>query len=276
MAEVAQGPRHSAGPPPRDTRETIRRIVLVLSVLLFIGSAVYLVKYYGERWLARQEMSAVQESARTRGLAVPAPETPFAFGAFEPRTREALDELTATNPDFIGWITIPNTNIDYPVVAGVDNVKYLSTTFEGNRRSAGTVFLEKGAQLDFSSQNSVLYGHNMLDKTMFQNLVLLRAPATREGIDTVYLQKPNGVVNVYRIFTAYVCKPDYDYRNPQYSEEDFPAFVERMVMPSEIPVPTDVDISFDDRFLGLSTCVYDFNDARYVVHAVLEHEVPTQ
>lgn len=254
-------------------REIVRRIVFVLSILVFVGSGVYLVDYYGTRHLARQEAVGVRQEARTHGVAVPTQE-PYDFGEFEPLTHEGLATLAATNPDFVGWINIPNTNIDYPVVAGVDNVKYLNTTFEGNRRSAGTVFLEKGAQLDFESQNSVLYGHNMRDKSMFQNLVLLRSADTRDGIETIYLQKPDGVVNVYRIFTAFVCEPDYDYRRPEYAEEDFDAFRARLLTPSEIP--TDVDISFEDKLLGLSTCVYDFADARYVVHAVLVDQVPTE
>lgn len=267
-------PKHSAGKEPLSTREVIRRIVLVVSILVFVGSAIYLATYYGERWLARQEMGAVQDAARSQGVAHPTSEKPYDFGTFSPLTHAALTDLKATNEDFIGWLNVPGTDIDYPVVAGIDNVRYLDTSFEGNRRSAGTVFLEKGATLDFRSQNSVLYGHNMLDKTIFQNLVLLRDPEVREGIRMVYLQLPDGTVNVYEIFSVYVCEAEYDYRGPQYSEEDWPAFKERITTLSDYP--TDVDISYDDRLLGLSTCVYDFADARLVVHAVLVDQVPTE
>lgn len=276
MSSARKGHRVARYAAPREkppAREIVRRIVFVLSILVFVGSAVYLVDYYGTRYLARQEAVGVRQEARTYGVAAPS-EEPYDFGEFEPLTREGLEALTATNPDFVGWINIPNTNIDYPVVAGVDNVKYLDTTFEGNRRSAGTIFLEKSATLDFESQNSILYGHNMRDKSMFQNLVSLRSADTRDGIETVYLQKPDGTVNVYRIFTAFACEPDYDYRRPEYAEEDFAAFKERLMARNEIP--TDVDISFEDRLLGLSTCVYDFADARYVVHAVLVDQVPTE
>jgi len=78
-------------------------------------------------------------------------------------------DLSAINPDYVGWIRIHGTVIDYPVVQGTDNVKYLNTTFRGERNSSGTIFIDSGCQADFTGF-TLVHGHNMRDGSMFTEL----------------------------------------------------------------------------------------------------------
>lgn len=76
----------------------------------------------------------------------------------------ALKEI---NPDVVGWIIIPGTGIDYPIVQALDNATYLRTSFDGTQNLCGTIFMDCRNFSDFSDANTILYGHNMRDGSMF-------------------------------------------------------------------------------------------------------------
>jgi len=82
---------------------------------------------------------------------------------------DTMPDLSDINRDYIGWIRIEDTSIDYPVVQGSDNIKYLSTTFRSERNPSGTIFMDAGCSPGFSGF-SLLHGHNMRDGSMFADL----------------------------------------------------------------------------------------------------------
>lgn len=81
-----------------------------------------------------------------------------------------IAELKQKNPDTRGWLFFENEEISYPVVQGADDDKYLNTSFDGQQLRAGSIFLEALNNGDFSDKNSILYGHNMRDQSMFGRL----------------------------------------------------------------------------------------------------------
>ena len=72
-----------------------------------------------------------------------------------------FEALTAENPDTIGWIRIPDTNVDYPIVQGTDNDFYLDHDFYGKESAAGSIYLDFESEADLQGRNQILYGHNM-------------------------------------------------------------------------------------------------------------------
>lgn len=87
-----------------------------------------------------------------------------------PRYQVDLEALKSQNPDTVGWIILPNSNINYPIVKSKDNTEYLSTTFEGQNSSSGAIFMDMSCAADFSSENTIIYGHNMKNGSMFRAL----------------------------------------------------------------------------------------------------------
>lgn len=81
-----------------------------------------------------------------------------------------ISELKKINPDTKGWIYFENGEISYPIVQAADNDYYLHTSFEGEELRAGSIFLEMLCKDDFSDTNSIIYGHNMRDLSMFGKL----------------------------------------------------------------------------------------------------------
>lgn len=265
-----------------EVRESVRKGVLVLSVVVFLVSGGMLAKFLYERASARAELGALQEIARidrwqpnADPVVVASVETSAVvdIGGFEPLTPEGLAKLVGINPDFAGWLSIPGTRIDYPVVKSTDDVKYLTRSFEGKGRSAGTLFLDKRADGAFGSQNSVIYGHNMQDKTMFHDLTLLRNRETFNKANKAYVQLPDGTILIYEIFSVYACAPNYDYRGADYPGDTAAEFFKRITERSSYA--NGVVLTPEDRILTLSTCVYDFADARLAVHGKLVNVVRT-
>src|SRR5699024_4709303 len=88
----------------------------------------------------------------------------------DPTVRTGFEGLLAQNEDVVGWITIDDTKIDYPIVQAGDNLTYLNRNFYGEETRAGSIFMDYRNNLAHDNKNIIVYGHRMRDGTMFQQL----------------------------------------------------------------------------------------------------------
>lgn len=111
------------------------------------------------------------------------------------------DALQAVNPDIVGWIRFDNPNrIDYPIVQGQDNQTYLNHDWQGRYQPAGSIFMHKENQPDFTDANTILYGHRMIGGSMFGSL---KEYASQEFMDTnpyFYIYTPDGKKRTYEVY----------------------------------------------------------------------------
>ena len=114
----------------------------------------------------------------------------------------SLDELAAINRDFVGWINANNNVIDYPIVRGSDNERYINTTFFGTQNSAGTIFMDHRHSLGFNENIVILYGHHTRDGSMFTSLVNHLDANYRRNNPTVTITTRDGRRMTYSIFAA--------------------------------------------------------------------------
>jgi len=169
----------------------------------------------------------------------------------------SLDELAALNGDFIGWINAINV-IDYPVVRGTDNSKYIDTTFFGTRNTAGTIFMDYRNAKGFDEQVSILYGHYTRDGSMFTALINFLDPDFRSRNPIINITTRDGRKLTYRVFSARLTDAwDVAYTvgisDSERAAEVFPDAPENA-----------------SRFLLLSTCTRSANrDERILVFAAL-------
>ncbi|WP_407271181.1 class B sortase [Radiobacillus sp. PE A8.2] len=171
------------------------------------------------------------------------------------------------NPDTVGWIRIANTHIDYPVVQGIDNEFYLNNNFKKQESKAGSIFMDYHNSIHLFDQNTVIYGHHMKNDTMFSDLIKYK--------NNDFLQKnPIIVFNTiyeelrWEIFSVYVSDVQFDYiENDFNTEENFRNFIDTTQQKSLFD--TGVEVTSEDNILTLSTCDYDFDNARMVIHAKL-------
>ena len=112
------------------------------------------------------------------------------------------DELKKINPDIVGWIRIKDTVVNYPIVRGANNDIYIHKTFEGKTASAGAIFMDYRNEADFSDYVTVLYGHNMKNKSMFSML--------RQYLDKEFLEE-HKYIEIYTPNWTKIYEPSYVY-----------------------------------------------------------------
>lgn len=179
-----------------------------------------------------------------------------------------LEALRQVNPDVVGWILIPDTVISYPILQGEDNDYYLKYTWDGKRYAMGSIFLEYQCSADFTDFNTLVYGHNMTNGSMFASLREYRNQEYWEKHPYVYIRSDQGVYR-YEIFSSYLAKTtDNAYGIGFPSENARIRFLDDIQKDSAIT--TGIEPEITDRILTLSTCSGRGKTTRWVVHARLK------
>lgn len=186
--------------------------------------------------------------------------------------RHDLAALQAENSDCVGWLTIPDTTVDYPVVwTPNDPEHYLRRDFYGNHASGGTPFLDGRNQARAEGQNLILYGHNMLDGTMFKPIVQYLEPNSRQTHQDIYLEL-NGAQYHYQVIAAL----ETNTRSPVYTYTDLSGATEMENFHSTLLEETGLDaVPHAEGYLTLSTCNNQGGNSRVLVIAALMEEVST-
>lgn len=179
-----------------------------------------------------------------------------------------LDALRQVNPDVLGWIEIPGTQLAYPIMDGDDNEYYLDHTWDKKSSAVGSIFLERLNDSDLRDFNTLIYGHRMKNGSMFGSLKYFNTNEHYEKHPYVYILDNEGV-HRYEIFSAYTAPVEgatfvYGFRN----EAGMQLFIDYCISKSHID--TGVVPTVDDKILTLVTCTGRGYDARWVVQARLK------
>lgn len=178
-----------------------------------------------------------------------------------------LTALQQSNPDVLGWITIPGTQLDYPFLQGEDNQYYLNHTWLGKRNAAGSVFLESQMAPDFSGFNTIVYAHNMKNGSMFGSLRSYRTQSHYENNPCIYIVNVDGVSR-YEIFAAFEAEvTGWTYRLDVNTPEKKQTLLDYSAAHSILK--TELTPTVEDSIITLSTCTGNGYDYRWVVQAVL-------
>ena len=190
----------------------------------------------------------------------------------EPSMLPYYASLYAQNPDFFGWIEIPDTEVNYPVMYSPEEPEfYLHRAFDGSEAYSGVPFLDANCSLDCG--NYIVYGHNMKNKTMFKTVTYYEDqaywrehPAVR--FDTLYETATYDVIAAF-YSQAYPADATGVFRYYQYTdlrnEERFDEYVKQAKAASLYN--TGIDAAYGDQLLTLSTCEYHKTDGRFVIVA---------
>lgn len=189
-------------------------------------------------------------------------------------------ELKALNKDIIGYITVPDTDIAYPVLySGVDDNYYLRRNYLKKFDMQGSIYAQSGNSADFSDPVTVLYGHNNSEKTMFSRLLDFQNEKYFDEHEYFYIYAP-GHILVYYIFSAHTYDErhilnSYDFSSAATLKE----FQQSLLNPSfmEKNVRSGVSLDENSKIVVLSTCAYasQTSNTRYLVNGVLVDDVPT-
>lgn len=215
---------------------------------------------------AASEPTATPGSVQPGGSAAPGEETPIPTAAETAPISVDFNALHWMNPDIVAWIYSEDTPINYPVMKGDDNAEYLYKLTNGEYNEKGSLFIDAGNSADFSDWNTIIYGHNMLDKTMFGTLTDYQRQKFYDSHPCMYLITPE---HQYRLdmIAGYTETTDANLYWIPTPEEWHTSLIQRALRFSNFQTP--LDLTPEDRFVTLSTCAGDEADNRYVVIGVL-------
>lgn len=175
--------------------------------------------------------------------------------------------LRQINPEIIAWLTIPGTEIDYPIVQTDNNDTYLTTGFDKNASASGAIYLDCDSDGTLTGKHSIFYGHHMRDGSMFAELVKFKKEDFFNSHREIILYTPQRELRL-RTVAALYGNADGEKRRTEFpSEEGFRQYIDEMTkncafreLPGKAP----------QRLYSFVTCSYEFPDARTIVYAVEE------
>ena len=174
---------------------------------------------------------------------------------------QSVIDLQAKYPDVAGWLTVPGTKIDYPFVRYEDNDYYLRRDLDGDYAAAGTLFMDCRCTLEFSSQNTIIYGHHMKNGSMFSTLKSFADKEFFEKNTSGSIFLPRETLRL-EVFAYMVVKyTDTEIYSDELSENFFDYVKQNAQQYREL------ELAEGDRIVTLSTCSYEFNGARMVLLA---------
>ena len=177
-----------------------------------------------------------------------------------------FEALLRQNSDVVGWIYCENTPINYPVLKSDDYNDYLRRLMNGERNNAGSIFMDYASEGDLSSLNTILYGHNMRNNTMFGTLDGYGKQEYYEEHPVLWFLTPNGdykieVISGYKTTSTSEAYQDFT------TQEELQEYVDRAVEKSTFQISADTENI--DRIMTLSTCAEGDNTKRYVLIGIL-------
>jgi len=176
--------------------------------------------------------------------------------------------IKAINPDTVGWITIPGTKVDYPIVMSRDNEEYLHTDIYGNKSPSGSIFVDCACDGDFGGFNTIIYGHHMNNGSMFGTIKYFRDKTFFDANRTGTVTLPDRAFTLY-IFAFLSVEPGdpviYDTISADgEGVSEYIAYVKARAERFR-----DVDLSASDHIVTLSTCTNGPGDKRMALLAKL-------
>ena len=246
-----------------------RKILIAIGIIIIIIGLIF--GWIGlQDYLAEENAGEIYEDLKVEFNVDPLIELPQLE---EEEVEVPIDfaSLKAQYPDIYAWITIPGTRIDYPIVQHPsDNGYYLNHTVDGRQRIEGAIFTENYNNKDFDDPNTLIYGHNMKNGSMFKGLHKYRDKQFfSENSEVIIYQE--GRILRYKIFAAYV----YDNRHIMLSfdfndENVYRSYLNSVLTKRDMSsnIDTTIEVTPKDKIITLSTCNCN-NKQRYLVQAVL-------
>ena len=244
--------------------DVLLTIALIVAIAVFCYAAFNLYHIYTEYKKGTDEYNQIEEMAVTERDA-DSGEAAGPNAQLKPPIEVDFDKLKSVNEDVVGWIYVDALpDISYPIVKGKDNQTYLHQTYEKNYNFAGTIFVDYENSGDFSVCNTLVYGHNMKNGSMFGHLKKFREDDRLYKQDKYFWILTPERNYRYEIISAYTTGVNSDtytlFKGPG---EEFEKYLETIKGYSEIQTD-DTDLTIKDKIVTLSTCTGN-ESTRFVV-----------
>ena len=265
----------------KDTKAKIKKIyIFIYAILIFliILSLLYIIKFsllkkeaIAQSNLLNNYTNAIISSTLKEEKNKILNEVPNQTSIEETERILAVKELKKENSDIVGWLEIENTNINYPVLQGTDNEYYMTHNYKKEKSKNGSIFLNNEYDWSIPSSNLLIYGHNLNNGTMFQELL-------KYADESFYIEHPiihftttkedakYEIISVFKSRVYYKSEENvfrYYYFINANSEAEYNQFVSDAKKASLYNI--DATAKYGDQLITLSTCSYHVKDGRFAV-----------
>lgn len=248
---------------PKKKKHRVRKVITALLVIICLlclagAGAIFYGYHVGEesynKVQAHVSMPATAETIMT---------TPVAEASFVD-----WDALRAINPDIVGWLYMPGTPINYPVMHGTDNDYYLHHDFYGSEgvvANYGSIYLAAENAGDFSDTNNILFGHHLNNGTMFSAISNMGDPEAFNATRTSYLLTPEGNYELTSFAILHVASDDPIAQLTFADQEAYVEYLQDKVNRSEVAATDLPDLGNLDKTFLFSTCDNLYTNGRWVL-----------
>lgn len=260
----------------RKLRNTLLIIILIIAIGTFSYSSYKIINWQQDNKKTKKVIESIEEkpvevvdNENTETVAPPVDEfDPYWDYIKIPLIDVDFYELLKENPDTVGWINVGGTNINYPVVQASNNDYYLNHSFDESWNDAGWVFMDyRNDSINFDN-NTIIYGHSRLDKSMFGSLRNITTNSWYKDTDNYIMKFSTPTENtLWQIFSVYTIKAEGYYLTTDFdSDSEYQTWLNTMLKRSVFNFNTSVNT--DNKVLTLSSC-YTSDGIRVVLHAKL-------
>ena len=240
-------------------KKIIKIILLGICLVIFIYSAYNIYNYIKEENANKKLKNELIEDVITE-----VPSTELTKNEEKIPISVDFSTLKEKNQDIVGWIYSKDTPINYPVVQAKDNQYYLHRLINGEYNASGSIFMDYRNNPNLEDNNTIIYGHNMKSDEMFGTLQNYKNQEYYENHKIIYYftQEKNYEIKLVAGYTASLKDDIYNLNEINQEQK------EKLLQKSDFK--SDVDISQNDKLITLSTCSYEYEDARYILIGILD------
>lgn len=256
-------------------------IIMAAALLVFLGSGAAVLAIQGSYRASRQGYAdaAAKYTQKTESQSIDSRsgsgteagtegQTAASAELEQPPITVNFEGLQAENPQVVAWLYCEGTAINYPVMQGRDNDFYLHHSYTGAEDQSGAIFVDAQCAEGFAGSNTIIYGHSMNDGSMFGGLDAWKDQDYYEAHPVLWLLTPGANYKV-TLFSGYTTSARSETYTIFYGPgDDLNAYLDRCAARSNFDAAEGP--GKDGRYVLLSTCAYDFDEARYVLHGRLD------
>lgn len=257
------------------SKKKLLTVIQILSLLIFLGCAIYLGKYYYDSYKAQSEIGELQSLVDAAEQKSDTSDSQTGENEEIKDTYESngmlscYASLAEKNSDMVGWLKINGTKINYPVMYKSDNNDYyMHRNFDKEQQYSGLPFMDYQCDLTMPSDNIIIYAHNMKDGTMFADLSKYEDEDFYSehkiiNFDTLYERGKYELVAAFRTDSGH----DFEYYNfiTANNSKEYDKFITEIK--KRAIYDTGITPVIGDELITLSTCSYHESDGRFVVVA---------
>ena len=245
-----------------------RNVLIILLLGVFLYSSYELFSYFYQSHKEKSTYDQIRELYLGQLKNEDLKESNTDSSASTPDESGIMDRYTPLleiNSDLVGWVSVPGTVIDYPVVQADDNDFYLRRDIHKQAANSGSIFMDYRSDAQCQGRHTILYGHHMRNGSMFKELEKYKREEFFQQNPIIRFDTLSTEIE-WEVFSVYVTDTSFPYTQVSFaSHEEYRDFLKRIQDRSIFQ--KDIELTEQDQLLTLSTCTYEYDDARFVVHA---------